>query len=63
MTTEFDFSIKSKWNGDAVDHDEIIVRLTSASKEAVKLHIEAPYFIDPPSPTSHPGKLFNMLML
>ena len=41
-----DIYIKKQWNGEAIDHDPINIKLTSLD-EGLKINIKAPFFNDP----------------
>jgi hypothetical protein len=55
-----EFSIKTQWNGQAIDHEDIRLVLLPTD-QGLRLDVVGPFFNDPPSPAAEPGKPYQGL--
>ena len=62
LTTRLIYTINTTWDGHSIDHDVVNITLTSGDDD-VRVHIEAPFFNDPPNPGGAPGEPFDQLWL
>ncbi|XP_076064325.1 UPF0462 protein C4orf33 homolog isoform X2 [Oratosquilla oratoria] len=56
--TAISYHVEKTWNGDPINHDPVKITLEGDGKENLLLHIEAPFFNDPPNPGGKPGEPF-----
>lgn len=55
-----EFKIEHTWNSFPVSHDPVTIRLTPVNS-GLFMDVAAPFYNDPPAPSSDPGKPFNGL--
>eukprot|EP00795_Rhopilema_esculentum_P000217 gene217-9853_t len=55
-----EFSISEQWNGEKIDHDPVILKLSTTNEGSVCLEVDAPFF-DDPKPEGPAGRPFPQL--
>ena len=59
-TYSMEFSISKQWDGEKIDHDPVILKLSTANEGSVCLEVDAPFF-DDPRPAGPGGRPFPQL--